>query len=110
MIRTGSTAFLGFLFCILSTFAYAGPPFMTDDPEPVPYQHWELYTFFTRDQTINSNTVQGPAMELNNGIARDTQIHLIIPESFFSQYGVTASGLGDIEMGVKYRYHPNRMQ
>jgi len=23
----------------------AGPPFQTDDPEPVPYQHFEFYTF-----------------------------------------------------------------
>jgi len=25
--------------------ANAGPPFRTDDPEPVDYQHYEFYTF-----------------------------------------------------------------
>jgi hypothetical protein len=23
--------------------AHGGPPFVTDDPEPVDYQHWEFY-------------------------------------------------------------------
>jgi hypothetical protein len=27
--------------------ANAGPPFRTDDPEPVEYQHYEFYTFST---------------------------------------------------------------
>src|SRR5271167_1652910 len=27
--------------------AAAGPPFQTDDPEPVPYQHFEFYTLST---------------------------------------------------------------
>lgn len=25
--------------------AFAGPPFRTDDPEPVDYQHWEINLF-----------------------------------------------------------------
>jgi hypothetical protein len=31
-------------FLLLSSSALAGPPFVTDDPEPVDYLHWELYT------------------------------------------------------------------
>jgi hypothetical protein len=27
---------------ILATHAFAGPPFLTDDPEPVDYQHFSL--------------------------------------------------------------------
>jgi hypothetical protein len=30
---------------LLSSPALAGPPFITDDPEPTDYLHWELYTF-----------------------------------------------------------------
>ena len=37
----------GFLVLLLlplcSLTALAGPPFVTDDPEPVDYQHWEFY-------------------------------------------------------------------
>ena len=29
----------------------AGPPFLTDDPEPVPFKHWEFYLFSTVDAT-----------------------------------------------------------
>ena len=38
VIATAMTAFL-------PSPATAGPPFQTDDPEPVPYQHFEFYTF-----------------------------------------------------------------
>ena len=34
-----ATATLG----LLTGRAAAGPPFVTDDPEPVPYQHFEFY-------------------------------------------------------------------
>jgi hypothetical protein len=84
--------------------AVAGPPFLTDDPEPVPLHHWELYTFGTWDRTRGADTVAAPALEVNNGIARSTQLHLIVPNAYFSQAGMSASGIGDIETGVKYRF------
>ena len=31
------------LVLIASPKAFAGPPYITDDPEPVEYQHWEVY-------------------------------------------------------------------
>ena len=43
-------------------------------------------------------------MEVNNGVAPNTQLHLIIPQTSFSQTGSSAKGLGDIEAGVKYRF------
>lgn len=90
------------LFFPLTT-AWAGPPFLTDDPEPVPYHHWEFYTFMASDKTRSSTTVNGPAVELNNGIAPNTQLHLIVPYTYFGQNGSSAAGLGDTELGVKYR-------
>ena len=83
---------------------WAGPPYLTDDPEPVPLHHWELYTFVTRDRTRSSTGVSGPALEVNNGVAPNTQLHLVVPESYFSSGGVSARGLGDVEVGVKYRF------
>ena len=36
-----------FAFVIVIIFApatvYAGPPYVTDDPEPVEFRHWEFY-------------------------------------------------------------------
>jgi hypothetical protein len=85
--------------------ACAGPPFLTDDPEPVPYQHWEFYAFGARDAARDSTNVTGPAIEVNNGIARDTQLHVVVPETTVSGGGLPSQrGLGDAELGVKYRF------
>jgi hypothetical protein len=84
--------------------AWAGPPYLTDDPEPVPLHHWEVYTFAAGDRTRSANIVNGPALEVNNGVAPNTQIHLIVPQTYFSQSGTSARGLGDVEAGVKYRF------
>jgi hypothetical protein len=35
--------------------ANAGPPYRTDDPEPVDYKHWEFYTF-TSGTHVNGGT------------------------------------------------------
>ncbi len=32
---------------LLTDRGTAGPPFVTDDPEPVPYQHFEFYMMLT---------------------------------------------------------------
>jgi hypothetical protein len=48
MLKRAKSAWLGAgLICSLfmSSEAMAGPPYRTDDPEPVDYQHWEFYTF-----------------------------------------------------------------
>ena len=82
-----------------------GPPFLTDDPEPVDYRHWEFYVFATGDRTSDDNTVNGPAAELNCGVAPETQLHLVVPVTNFSAAGQPAhSGMGDTEFGVKYRF------
>ena len=35
----------------LSTAAVAGPPFQTDDPEPIDFRHYEFYVFGSSDGT-----------------------------------------------------------
>jgi hypothetical protein len=83
----------------------AGPPFLTDDPEPVDYQHWEFYLFATGDRTGRTDTVDGPAVELNYGVAPETQLHLGVSVANFSADGQpSSSGLGDTELGIKYRF------
>jgi len=85
--------------------AYGGPPFITDDPEPVDYQHWEFYLFGTGDHAGGGYAINGPAAELNYGVLPDTQLHLIVPMLTVSPDGGPAtSGLGDTEFGIKYRF------
>ena len=84
---------------------HAGPPFLTDDPEPVDYQHWEAYIFANGDHAGGSYTINGPAMELNYGVLPDTQLHLVVPMTTVGGSGMpTVSGLGDTEFGIKYRF------
>ncbi len=85
--------------------AWAGPPFLTDDPEPVELHHWEAYIFSSLDATPGGSAVQGPAVEFNLGAARELQLHLVVPLATASPSGgTTTHGLGDVEMGVKYRF------
>lgn len=107
MNRYGGITTAAFIAAVLSCGAiatWAGPPFMTDDPDPVPLHHWELYTFYAGVSTRTSNSISGPALELNNGVARDVQLHLIIPDGVVNVAGVSHQGLGDVEAGVKYRF------
>jgi hypothetical protein len=84
----------------------AGPPFLTDDPEPVNYQHWEAYIFANGDHTSGGGyAINGPALEMNYGVLPDTQLHLIVPMTSVGGNGTPgATGLGDTEVGVKYRF------
>ncbi len=90
---------------LLETVANAGPPFLTDDPEPVALGHYEFYTF-----TLGSGAKTGtfaflPAFEANYGVIPNGQVHIIAPLAI----GITASGpdnygYGDTELGFKYRF------
>ncbi len=78
----------------------AGPPFQTDDPEPVPYGHYEGYVFGTFDRARDGTTTQAPAFEFNVGAAPELQLHIVVPVAG----AAGARGLGDIELGAKYRF------
>lgn len=84
--------------------AVAGPPFLTDDPVPVPLHHWEAYLFSTSDHGPGGTDIQGPAAEFNLGAAPQLQLHLVVPWAWsLPAGGRTGSGLGDVETGVKLR-------
>ncbi len=102
--RFSSAAILAATFSCMPGRLLAGPPFMTDDPDPVPLHHWEFYTFYSGGTTQTSNNLTGPAIELNNGVAPNLQLHLIIPDNVVSVNGISHQGLGDVEAGVKYRF------
>lgn len=82
--------------------AEAGPPFQTDDPEPVPLHHYEAYAFGVFDHSGDSTSLEAPAFEFNVGAAPNLQLHAVVPMAYETQG--RAFGLGDIELGVKYRF------
>jgi hypothetical protein len=94
--------------------AWAGPPFQTDDPEPVDFRHYEFYTFGAADSTAIAVNTAGPAVEFNWGVVPNVQLHIVIPAAATWPSnspslaplgeGPSAFGLGDIETGVKIRF------
>ena len=83
----------------------AGPPFFTDDPEPVELRHNEFYVFGTFDHADGANAITGPAIEYNRGITPNSQFHLVLPYAWnVPAHGAAASGIGDVELGIKYRF------
>ena len=83
---------------------FAGPPFVTDDPEPVDYQHWEFYIASQDSQLGGDWSGTAPHFEINYGAAPDLQLHLIAPLGYDSPpTGAAHYGLADLEIGAKYR-------
>ncbi len=90
-----------------SQLALAGPPFMTDDPEPIEVGHSEGYVFSTYDKGPDgTKQAQLPAFEYNTSPVEDVHLHMVVP--FTNLYPVDGTpnqhGLGDIELGIKYRF------
>ena len=80
--------------------AVAGPPFVSDDPEPTDTGHWEIYNYAAG--THGPGETAGEAgLDINYGGARDLQLTVTAPINFQSG---TQVGLGDIELAAKYRF------
>ena len=97
----------GWFFAVVSlpTSAIAGPPFRTDDPEPVDYQHWEFYTFTTGTHVDGDTSGVGPAIEFNYGLLPNAMAHIVAPAAFdIPSGGPNQFGHGDTELGFKYRF------
>ncbi|HUD89135.1 MAG TPA: hypothetical protein VMR17_22000 [Xanthobacteraceae bacterium] len=84
--------------------ALAGPPYLTDDPEPTDYKHFEIYTFnngtVTRDDTGGETGI-----DFNYGGAPNLQLTATVPLAFDALAGgPLAAGLGNVELAAKYRF------
>jgi hypothetical protein len=87
------------------TVSFAGPPYDTDDPEPVEFRHWEFYLSSrpVHDEAGWNGTA--PHAEVNYGAVENLQLHIILPFAFNSPNGAKSNyGFGDIEIGFKYRF------
>ncbi|MHB8637671.1 MAG: hypothetical protein ACYC96_14485 [Fimbriimonadaceae bacterium] len=85
--------------------AAGGPPYNTDDPEPVDWHHWEVYvaSIYSHTPGLVSGTL--PHFEVNYGAAPNLQLHIIAPLAFSDPAGGSATyGYGDTELGAKFRF------
>ncbi len=94
---------------VCATPASAGPPYTTDDPEPVEHRHWELYLASQTDHERDGWTGTAPHVEINYGVVPNVQLHLIAPLAYSAPaHGPAAYGVGDVELGVKFRFLAER--
>jgi len=83
--------------------AFAGPPYLSDDPEPTDYKHWEIYTFNAGTSTP-AGTDGETGIDFNYGAAPDLQLTATLPFGFTSEVGAPSQfGLSNIELAAKYR-------
>jgi len=68
------------------------------------YLHWENYLFAAGVHEGGGYNINGPAVEINYGPLPDTQLSVTIPMTSVGGNAPSASGLGDIQLGLKYRF------
>jgi hypothetical protein len=90
--------------------AWAGPPFITDDPEIPPPNGWEINVPFTLERTKSETDMETPLFDINYGTPAvfglpRVQLELDIPVAVATKDdGATTAGLGDILLGVKWPF------
>lgn len=82
--------------------AAAGPPYVTDDPEPTDLGHWEVYGFVSGTH-FGGETDGDGGLDINYGAAPDLQLTFVLPTAYEKSVG-RHLGFGDIEAAVKYRF------
>lgn len=84
--------------------AFAGPPYLTDDPAPTDTGHWEIYAFASGEGRHSSLDADS-GFDLNYGPIKDVQLTATLPMSFTHEPDAGwHSGSGDVELAVKYRF------
>jgi hypothetical protein len=92
--------------CLISmaSVSLAGPPFKTDDPQPVAFRHWEFYVASMQQFGGTESGATLPHFEVNYGIIPNLQLHLVAPLGYVHAGEGTHYGYADTEVGVKYRF------
>jgi len=92
------------LLFFLASQVFAGPPFKTDDPEPVDYLHWEFYIASMQQFQTHETDATYPHIEVNYGVIPNIQLHVIAPLGYVHTVGGTHYGYSTTEFGIKYRF------
>jgi hypothetical protein len=89
---------------LLSASALAGPPYVTDDPQPTDEGHFEVYGF-TGGTAVRDRVGGQAGIDFNYGGAADLQLTMVLPFAFDApNRGSSITGFGDIELAAKYKF------
>lgn len=109
----GKNYFRGLLFFAVLllpiTRAVAGPPFLTDDPVPTDYRHFQIYLFSFTSTQPTLTFIQTPALEVDYGLLPNLEVNATlsyVSNSFHHQQEIigSSSGFGDVQLGAVYRF------
>jgi hypothetical protein len=90
---------------LLASAARAGPPFLTDDPEPTESGHWEIYAPLFEAEGAGADYGGSLGVELNYGAAKNLQVTVGLPVAYrHDAAGGVHWGRGDLEVSAKYRF------
>jgi hypothetical protein len=89
----------------LAVPANAGPPYLSDDPIPTDYRHFEIYALAAGDHTHDGDAgVAG--IDFNYGATPDLQLTAVFPVEYERPHGggSISSAFGNIELAAKFRF------
>jgi hypothetical protein len=89
--------------------ASAGPPFLTDDPEPTERSHWEIYAPSLEAAGKGADHEGSFGAELNYGVARNLQLTLGLPAAYVHDTSGLHIGRGNLKFSTKYRFYKNEV-
>jgi hypothetical protein len=93
-----------FSIIIIINSAFAGPPFNTDDPEPVDFLHWEFYIASSYQFGKYNDNATLPHFEVNYGAVPDVQLHILAGMGYAKENTDHQYGFMTAEVGFKYRF------
>jgi hypothetical protein len=98
----------GLLVLVLSATmaspSIAGPPFVTDDPEPTDPGHWENYLYAESARVAGRSDTPEAGIEINYGAFKDIQLAWSIPLNLDPGPGGIGVVWAPLGGGVKYRF------
>jgi hypothetical protein len=95
---------LGLGLALVANPALAGPPYITDDPEPTDTGHFENYLYIQGTHAAGAMTSPSAGIEINYGAFAETQLSLSLPldpNPGPGGMGIVWAPLGG---GIKYRF------
>ncbi len=90
------------MLATLSTGALAGPPYVTDDPVPTEFGHWEIYQYAAGSGTEGATSGEA-GVDLNYGGGERVQLTLVVPVARQHAAEDTHVGMGTVQLAAKYR-------
>lgn len=89
---------------LLASPAFAGPPYVTDDPQPTDLGKYEIYLFAGGSSAMDGSGGAG-GVDFNYGAAPDLQLTAVLPIAWDNPNGgPAAANLGNIELAAKYKF------